>query len=188
MTPPGLLSLRITAAVALAAPLLAPTSARAADLARASSYETPERKGFYAEIALRPGAVVMREGLVPVLRHHFTFGAGLTDRFKLGMNLHIGGYLDGIIKKPVLGMDVIATGYVWRGMYLRGGFGLINRLPVARGSVETKPGYGGTVGLGYEWTVKKAAGIGLGADFDVRMLADRQVRRTVFVGLHFHFH
>ena len=67
----------------------------------------------------------MREGLVPVLRHHFTFGAGLTDRFKLGMNLHIGGYLDGIIKKPVLGMDVIATGYVWRGMYLRGGFGLI---------------------------------------------------------------
>ena len=76
---------------ALSLPLLTPTPARAADLAQASSYETPPRKGFYGEIALRPGAVVVRDGLVPVLRHHLTFGAGLTDRFKLGMNLHIGG-------------------------------------------------------------------------------------------------
>ncbi len=172
---------------ALAAPLLASTSARASTMVRASSYETPPRKGFYAEIALRPGAVVLRDGLVPVLRHHFTLGAGLTDRFKLGMNLHIGGYL-ATVKKPALGMDVVATGYVWRGMYVRGGFGLVNRLPVALGSGETRPGYGGLVGLGYEWTVKKAAGIGLGADFDARLIANKEVRRSFFVGLHFHFH
>lgn len=171
----------------LALPLLTPTPARAAELAQASSYETPPRKGFYGEIALRPGAVVVRDGLVPVLRHHLTFGAGLTDRFKLGMNLHIGGYLEAI-KKPVLGMDVIATGYLWRGLYLRAGFGMINRLPVAKDSAETKAGYGGTVGLGYEWTVKKGAGIGLGADFDARLIGKHQVRQSFFVGLHFHFH
>jgi hypothetical protein len=185
---PGLnCRLVLVCAVALA-PLLAPATAHATDLARATSYETPPRKGFYAEIALRPGAVVLRDGLVPVLRHHFTFGAGLTDRFKLGMNLHIGGYLDALIKKPVLGMDVVATGYVWRGMYLRAGFGLINRLPIARGSSETLPGYGGLAGLGYEWTVKKGAGIGLGADFDLRMISKQDVRHTFFLGLHFHFH
>lgn len=180
-------TIRLLPLVALALPLLAPSLARADELQRASSYETPPRKGFYFELALRPGAVVLRDGLVPVLRHHLTFGAGLTDRFKLGMNLHIGGYLEAI-KKPVLGMDVIATGYLWRGLYLRAGFGMINRLPVAKGSDETRAGYGGTVGLGYEWAVKKGAGIGLGADFDARLIGKQQVRQSFFLGLHFHFH
>lgn len=180
-------SRRLLPLMGLALPLLASSLARADDLVRASSYETPPRKGFYGEIALRPGVVVLRDGLVPVLRHHLSFGAGLTDRFKLGMNLHIGGYLDAI-KKPVLGMDVIATGYVWRGLYLRAGFGMVNRLPIAKGSDLTRAGYGGTVGFGYEWMVKKAAGIGLGADFDARLISAHQVRRTFFVGLHFHFH
>jgi len=172
---------------ALAAPLFAPTDAHASVLQRASSYETPERKGFYGEIALRPGAVVLRDGLVPALRHHFAFGAGLTDRFKLGMSLQLGGYL-GVTSKPVLGMDVLATGYVWRGLYLRAGFGVVNRLPLRIGSSNTAPGYGGTAGLGYEWIVKKTAGIGLGADFDGRLIAPRELRQTFTVGLHFHFH
>ncbi len=179
--------IHIAALSALAAPLLAPTSAHAATMARASSYETPERKGFYGEIALRPGIVVLRDGLVPALRHHFAFGAGLTDRFKLGMSLQLGGYLEGN-RKPVLGMDVLATGYLWRGLYLRAGFGVVNRLPLAKGLAETRPGYGGTAGLGYEWTVKKGAGIGLGADFDARLISAHQVRHAVTVGLHFHFH
>lgn len=172
---------------ALAAPLFAPARADASEMRLASSYETPERKGFYGEIALRPGAVVLREGLVPALRHHFAFGAGLTDRFKLGMSLQLGGYF-GAIKKPVLGMDVLATGYVWRGLYLRAGFGVVNRLPLSISSSNTAPGYGGTVGLGYEWTVKKTAGIGLGADFDGRMITRHESRQTFTVGLHFHFH
>lgn len=172
---------------ALAAPLLTPERADAGDMRRATSYETPERKGFYGEIALRPGAVVLREGLVPAVRHHFAFGAGLTDRFKLGMSLQLGGYF-GPINKPVLGTDVLATAYVWRGLYLRCGFGVINRLPLRIDSGETRPGYGGTVGLGYEWTVKKTAGIGLGADFDGRLIAPHQTRQTFTVGLHFHFH
>ena len=103
------------------------------------------------------------------------------------MNLHIGGYLEAI-KKPVLGMDVVATGYLWRGLYLRTGFGVVNRLPITKGSPETRAGYGGIVGLGYEWTVQKAAGIGLGADFDMRLISPREVRHSFFVGLHFHFH
>ncbi|MBK7824156.1 hypothetical protein [Nannocystis sp.] len=180
--------LRLAPLALLAAPLLAPSRAHASgELARASSYETPPRKGFYGELALRPGAVVVPNGLVPALRHHLTFGAGLTDRFKLGMSLQIGGYLE-TISKPVLGMDVLATGYLWRGLYLRGGFGMINRMPLAKHSSETRAGYGGTVGFGYEWTVKKAAGIGLGVDLDTRLISAHRVRHSFFVGLHFHFH
>ncbi len=183
------LRLPLLALVALAplAPLLVPATAHATQMARASSYDTPPRKGFYGEIALRPGLTVLRDGLVPAIRHHFTLGAGLTDRFKLGMNLHIGGYF-AAIKKPVLGMDVVATAYLWRGLYLRTGFGVVNRLPVTTDSIATKPGYGGIVGLGYEWTVQKAAGVGLGADFDMRLISPREVRHSFFVGLHFHFH
>lgn len=32
---------------------------------------------------------------------------------------------------------------------------MINRMPVALGSDQTRPGYGGSVGFGTEWTVKK---------------------------------
>lgn len=166
----------------------APATARAADLAHATAFETPPRKGFYGELALRPGAVVLRNGMVPTLRHNFTFGAGLTDRFKLGMSLHVGGYLNSPIKKPVLGMDIVATGYLWRGMYVRFGVGMVNRLPVTLIGTDSRAGYGGLVGLGYEWAVKGAAGIGLGADFDVKMISRTQVRRTFIFGLHFHFH
>lgn len=173
--------------VGSAAVLVPATAHASAQIAGRGAYETPPRKGFYGEIGLRPGATVLRDGLVPAIRHHFTLGAGLTDRFKLGMNLHIGAYLEAI-KKPVLGMDVVATGYLWRGLYMRGGFGVVNRLPLAKGSAETKPGYGGVVGIGYEWTVAKAAGIGLGADFDARLIAKNELRRSFFLGLHFHFH
>jgi len=183
------MTLRCTLLALGALVVLAPSTARAsAQLARASSYETPPRKGFYGEIGLRPGLTVLRDGLIPSIRHHFTIGAGLTDRFKLGMNLHIGGYLAEAIKKPVLGMDVIATAYLWRGLYMRAGFGVINRLPLAKTSTETRAGYGGIVGLGYEWTIQKAAGIGLGADFDMRLISAREVRHTFIAGLHFSFH
>jgi hypothetical protein len=77
---------------------------------------------------------------------------------------------------------------VWRGLYLRGGGGVVNRLPLALGSSETRPGYGGLVGIGYEWTIQKAAGIGLGADFDMRLISPREVRHSFIAGLHFHFH
>ena len=174
-------------ALATLAPLLTPARAHAHE-ARSTSYETPARKGFYAELALRPGATVLRDGMVPALRHHFTFGAGLTDRFKLGMNLHIGGYLNSPIKKPVLGMDVIATGYVWRGMYVRVGAGMVNRLPVTVDGADSRAGYGGLVRVGYQGKVKGAGGIGLGADFDMKMISNTQLRRTFFLGLHFHFH
>ncbi len=171
----------------LAGFILVPATAHATDIARASTYETPARKGFYAEIAVRPGATVLRDGLMPMVRHHLTIGAGLSDRFKLGTSFHVGAYL-GAIKKPVLGVDVIATGYLWRGLYVRAGFGVVNRLPLLRGSDATAPGYGGLAGFGYEWKMAKAAGIGLGADFDARMIHPREVRHSFFVGLHFHFH
>jgi hypothetical protein len=163
--------------------------AHATELARATSYETPPRKGFYGELALRPGLVVLRDGVVPLIRHHFTFGAGLTDRFKLAMSFNIGGYLGGeLARKPVLGVDFVATGYLWRGLYVRGGAGVVNRLPLALDSGETRPGHGGLVGIGHEWTIQKAAGIGLGADFDMRMISPGEVRHSFIAGLHFHFH
>jgi hypothetical protein len=168
---------------ALALIVLAPASVRAADVAR----ETPERKGFYFEFAARPGGASVQGHFVPALRTHMTLGAGLTDRFKLGMSLTIGGYFEGF-KKASLGLDTLATGYLWRGMYLRGGFGLVSRVPVDFATKEARPGYGGQVGFGYEWTIKGDSALGLGADFDVRMTSDKRVVRGVFVGLHFAFH
>lgn len=171
----------------LALPLLAPAPARASELARASAYETPPRKGFYAEMSVRPGGVVVRDGVVPTMRTHLTIGGGLTDRFKLGMQLGISGYMNGV-KNPAIGFDTIATGYVWRGLYLRAGAGLISRMPLQAEGGATRPGYGGQVGLGYEWTLHKGAGLGLGVDLDMRATTDRHIARGFFLGLHFAFH
>lgn len=55
-------------------------------------------------------------------------------------------------------------------------------MPVTLGSDQTRPGYGGTVGFGYEWTVKKAAGVGLGADFDARLLSAHEVHKVALLG------
>lgn len=177
---------RLALSACLAA-TLAPTNVRADDLVRATSHETPPRKGFYAEMALRPGGVAVRDGLVPAMRTHLTIGGGLTDRFKLGMQLSIGGYMNGV-KNPAVGFDTIATGYVWRGLYLRAGAGLVSRIPLQAAGAASRPGYGGVVGLGYEWTLKKGAGLGLGADLDLRTTTDRHIARGFFVGLHFAFH
>ncbi|MBL9100272.1 MAG: hypothetical protein JNL82_04895 [Myxococcales bacterium] len=178
---------RLAALACLAASSLAPTLARADDLVRATSYETPPRKGFYAEMALRPGGVAVRDGLVPAMRTHLTIGGGLTDRFKLGMQLSISGYMNGV-KKPAVGFDTVATAYVWRGLYLRAGAGLISAVPLHAGGADARPAYGGSAGLGYEWTLKKGAGLGLGGDLDLRATTDRHVARGLFVGLHFAFH
>lgn len=176
----------VASLVAVASCLLAGT-ARADDPVRAASYETPPRKGFYAEMSARPGVVVVRDGAVPTLRTHLTVGGGLTDRFKLGMQLSVGGYLNGV-KKPILGFDTVATGYLWRGLYLRAGVGLVSRVPLTAAGVDSRPAYGGLAGVGYEWTLHKGASLGLGADLDVRATTDRHIARGLFVGLHFAFH
>lgn len=178
---------RHLAALLLLFPLLTPAPARADELAAASSYEAPPRKGFYAEMSVRPGGVVVRDGLVPAVRTHLTLGGGITDRFKLGMQLSIGGYMSGV-KKPAVGFDTVATGYVWRGLYLRAGLGLVSRVPLTAEGSDSRPAYGGLAGLGYEWTLHKSIGLGLGADLDVRATTDRHVARSFMVGLHFAFH
>lgn len=178
---------RRAAIVGLGLLALLPAPVRAAELAAASSYETPPRKGFYAEMSVRPGGVAVRDGVVPALRTHLTIGGGLTDRFKLGMQLSITSYLNGA-KKPAVGFDTIATGYVWRGLYVRAGAGVVSALPVSADGPATRPGFGGLAGLGYEWTLHKAAALGLGVDLDLRATTDRHVARAFFVGLHFAFH
>ncbi len=178
---------RLALLACTAVPLLAAAPARAADLARASTYETPPRKGFYGEMSIRPGGVVVRDGVVPAMRTHLTLGGGLTDRFKLGMQLSISGYMNGV-KKPAIGFDTIATGYLWRGLYIRGGVGLVSRVPLTAEGSDSRPAYGGQAGVGYEWTLHKGTSLGLGADLDVRATTDRHIARGFLVGLHFAFH
>lgn len=173
------------ACIALSA--LTPTRAHADDLARATSYETPPRKGFYGEMSVRPGGFAVRDGLVPAMRTHLTLGGGITDRFKLGMQLSVAGYMNGV-KKPAVGFDTVATGYVWRGLYLRAGFGLVSRVPITAEGDQSRPGYGGLAGLGHEWTLHKGTSLGLGVDLDMRVTTDRHIARGFLVGLHFAFH
>lgn len=178
---------RVACLASLALTAAAPRLAHADELARASTYETPPRKGFYAEMSVRPGGVAVRDGLVPMMRTHLTLGGGITDRFKLGMQLSLGGYMNGV-KKPAIGFDTIATGYVWRGLYVRVGAGLLSRVPLTAEGSDSRPAYGGLAGVGYEWVMHKGASLGLGADLDVRATTDRHLARGFLVGLHFAFH
>jgi hypothetical protein len=53
------------------------------------------------------------------------------------------------------------------------------------GSASLLPGVGGSLGLGYEFRVLERVGLGLGADYDVRVRMDGRPAQTWLFGLRF---
>lgn len=171
-------------AVLAALAAFAPRPARASEIA-ADDF----KRGPYAEFAWRPALAPLRSGVMPAARTHFMFGARLARNFVLGTMGHATIYFDRD-QKPGFGLDLVGQLYVARGLYLRAGAGAISNVPIAREIVTRTPGYGGMVGLGYAFRLSektKAVGLALGADYDLRILADKRRRGLLTVGLTFMF-
>ncbi|MCA9718753.1 MAG: hypothetical protein H6713_04065 [Myxococcales bacterium] len=152
------------------------------------------RKGLFGEIGLRPQAHLLAPSYtLPGMRFGVAIGGALTPRLKLGTYGNIAGYFGRGAKQLGGGVDVVATGYAWRGLYLRGGVGVYAGTPSAEGT-RLRAAFGGLAGLGYEFNItreerskKPNTRLGLGVDYDLRFIAVDQPRHAVVFGLHFAF-
>ncbi len=111
----------------------APRPARADEGQIASDF----KRGPYAEFAWRPALAPLRTDVMPAARTHFMIGARLARSFVLGTMGHVTLYFDRGQKAGV-GLDVIGQIYVVKGLYLRGGAGVISHVPLARDVLTNK--------------------------------------------------
>ncbi|MEZ4451503.1 MAG: hypothetical protein R3B09_18680 [Nannocystaceae bacterium] len=193
--PPRALLRRSIAALALVAAsivALAPTRARAdaqlaGDPPKKVREPGPLEKGFVGEVAWRPALGIFSQGPVPEMRLHVALGGAIGTRMRLSMAPNVSIYLDRP-KASGIGVDLLWTVYPVKRFYVRFGAGAISSVPHLREDRIGKPGYGGLIGLGYEWHMKKKANFGCGVDVDVRALKDGTTRTTVISGVHFAFY
>lgn len=144
--------------------------------------ETPPRRGVYVGASIRPGAAGMVDTFIPVVRGAYELGGGITDRFTLGVAVGVTGYLG--LDKASFDADVVAHRFFGRGFSLRAALGVTSRAP-AMAPVPMVPGVGGSLGLGYEFRVLERLGLGLGADYDLRIRTDARLAQTVLLGVRF---
>jgi hypothetical protein len=168
--------------------VLVPVSAQASGLQIAggkpdrAKRETPPRRGIYVGANVRPGAAGIYETFIPVIRGEYEVGGGVTDRFTLGVAVGATGYLG--LDKASFDANIVGHRFFGKGVYLRTMLGVSSRSP-ALGSASLLPGVGGSLGLGYEFRVLERVGLGLGADYDVRVRMDGRPAQTWLFGLRF---
>lgn len=145
-------------------------------------WETHPRRGIMVGSSVSVGAIGYVNTAVPVLRGSFEFGGGITDRFTLGMSLGGTSYLG--LDKGSFNGDVVGYRYFGRGAYIRGALGVASHVPTMA-AVPVSPGFGGTVGFGYEFRLFKRVGMALAVDYDGRIRTDGRAGQAVLLGLRF---
>lgn len=181
---PAAVKLALLALLAALA-VVAPRSARASEREIAADF----KRGPFAEFAWRPAIVPLRDDVMPAARTHMFLGARIAPAVTLGTMGHVTIYFEKD-QKVGAGLDAMLQLNVVRGFYLRAGAGVISHVPIARQITDRTPGYGGQVGLGYAFRLGgkgKGAALALGADYDLRILADKRRRGVLVLGLSFMF-
>jgi hypothetical protein len=148
-----------------------------------------DRRGFYAGVGVAFGGTFFwYDDFFPAAKVDLALGGGLTKNFTLGVDLSVTPYL---MRKGgvAFGGDIEATGYVFRGLYLRGALGA-NAVP-KRGPEDDEAegltvGLGGAFGLGYEFFLNSTAAMGVGLTYDARFVPGSKFpRQSLLVGLRF---
>lgn len=150
-----------------------------------------DRRGLYVGGGFGFGGTFFWvDDFIPASRLDFVIGGGVTKRLTLGADLHVTPYLQRSVG-VAFGGDIEATGYVWRGFYLRGALGAaaVPKRDPTRSFDEVRGmtvGLGGAVGLGYEFFLNATAAMGAGFTYDARFVpGDTFPRQALLVGLRF---
>ncbi len=149
-----------------------------------------DRRGFYIGGGFGFGGTFFHvDDFLPAMRMDLALGGGVTERFTLGADLHVTPYLarrSGV----AFGGDIEATGYLWRGFFVRGALGA-SGVPRRTGDDEDDGddltvGIGGAATVGYEFFLNATAAMAVGLTYDARFLpGDRFPHQTALVGLRF---
>ncbi len=151
-----------------------------------------DRRGFFLGAGMGFGGTFFwYNDFLPATRVDFAIGGGVGKRFTLGADLHLTPYLargGGV----AFGGDIEATGYLFRGLYLRGALGAAGvprRTPEDTDRKGLTAGIGGALGLGYEFFLNASAAMGAGFTYDARFVrGSRFPLQTLLVGLRFSFY
>lgn len=181
----------VAAGVALFA-LLAPTRARAGlgvTGKEGIEIEGPrDRRGFYIGPDVAFAATFFGSDLMPSMKIGLSLGGGVTKRITLGANVHVSPYLrsGGYVG---FGGDIELTGFVVQGFYLRLGVGGM-AMPKGPDDNGLTGGVGGRPGLGYEFFLNQSAALGVGLDYDIRIVPENaqgelEARHGILAGLRF---
>jgi hypothetical protein len=148
-----------------------------------------DRRGFYIGTGVAFGGTFFwYDDFFPAAKVDLTIGGGVTKRFTLGVDLSVTPYL---MRKTgvAFGGDIEATGYVFRGLYLRGALGAAGvprRGPEDDEAKGLTVGLGGAFGVGYEFFLNSTAAMGVGLTYDARFVPGSKFpRQTLLVGLRF---
>lgn len=154
----------------------------ATDTPRRPKRETMERKGPIFGVGVSPGFAILPRGFMPTMRFHGLLGGAITERVMLEMDLGGTRFLGQ--KRGGFNGDLVLTGVLGRGFYLRGGLGGTSHSP-AVSPQSYRPGFGGLVGMGYDFDIAdgEGASISLGIDYDFRMRTDGLPSQTVLFGI-----
>jgi len=147
-----------------------------------------DRRGFYIGGGLGFGGTFFYiDDFIPATRLELDFGGGVTKNFTLGASLNVMPYLrrdTGV----AFGGDVEATGYMWRGLYARGGLGFAGVPRADEDTGDDRPGLsiglGGKVEAGYEFWLSATTAMGVGVTYDARFVPGTAYpRQTLLIGL-----
>jgi hypothetical protein len=142
-----------------------------------------DRRGFMLGMGLNGGAAIFENAVVPGIGVDLTLGGGATKNLTLGVNMNVSKYLtkrDGV----AFGGDFEVTGYVYKGLFLRGGLGVAG-VPKTRDTYELTHAAGGKVGLGYELWMNTRWAFGVALNYDLRVDGDAQLRHAVILSARF---
>jgi hypothetical protein len=150
-----------------------------------------DRRGFFVGAGLGFGGTFFYyDDFIPAMRLDIALGGGITERFTLGVDLHMTPYLQRGVGVS-FGGDIEGTGYVWRGLYLRGGLGVsaVPKRDATMPDEDTKGltvGLGGAFGPGYEFWLNSTAAMSVGLTYDARFIpGDTFPRQALLVGARF---
>lgn len=151
-----------------------------------------DRRGFYFGGGMGFGGTFFwYDDFLPAMRVDLALGGGVTKRLTLGANVHVTPYLSrngGV----AFGGDIEATGFLFRGLYLRGALGAAGVPRRTTDDTEKRgltAGLGGAAGIGYEFFLNSSAALGVGFTYDARFVpGSRFPRQTLLVGLRFSFY
>jgi hypothetical protein len=188
----GVVGVGLSSVIAAACWIAAPSSAEASVSGRRGIEieGAQDRRGFYVGAGLGFGGTFFwYDDFIPATRLDLALGGGVTERFTLGVDLHLTPYLQRGVG-VAFGGDIEATGYVWRGLYLRGGLGASG---VPKRNTDTGEdtdgltvGLGGAFSAGYEFFLNSTAAMGAGITYDARVIpGDTFPRQTLLVGARF---
>ncbi len=154
-----------------------PSTAQAANESR--EREPREHEGLLLGVRAVSGATLHGpQGFAPVTRLSYSIGGAVTTQLVLGLDLGITALWDD--KKASLHADTMGQLFILRGLFVRAATGVASHTYVAG---DRRAAYGGSLGAGWEWRLRKHGFLALGGEYDARIRSDRFPVRTLLFGI-----